>query len=850
MSKANTQLETHGVQWEDVVDLFGYPEPREVQKDGMKTTLKTVGDGGYFVLEGACGTGKTMLALTPLISLVRSNKTPYERIVVVTSVKQQQKAFEDDLKQINDTLPHGEPPVSALSLVGKADINPYSRHGIIEEERIYEKDKTLRENTRQIVEASDNPKSKAKELVNTASNMHAKEDWGEDAPDYPYPAMIPVDANGTEYSPFYAQYIADSFDDSDNAKIPFTVPSQGAMSTEDLVEKTGRAGTDPHAVMGEAMKEVEVVIANYYHIFEPKTVQQFTQDIISDETLLVADEAHNLVPRVRELLCDKVSAVSLPRAQDEIEMLSKFAQVDTQTLARAKGKDLDLDWQRNQLADEVLEEAEFVQGLVDDSSFPAESVEEFIQMADFIDGAINDMDDVTFDKLNEFSDFLSDILDVADREITEKLEEDYGDYWQDAELEEPLEIPLRDPSQPAEDTFTQWASLAQKTKLMSNAGVYGSFVEQCVEHFHDEIKDSETEPTVYSAAVGRLFSQWSSCDHTKYFREIELSPRWDDGTSETGYPWEQEFTVEFKLQNCIPSGKLASRLDEFGGGVFMSATLEPIDVFKETTGISTLEKEGRNVVQTRYGLSFPEANRESLAVNAPAFKYNAKGDAYKWGGSPDTSGVRGTYSDVILSVAKTTPGNVLVCMPSYAEAEWAGDVLEESNEVSKSVLFDESSSNQETEELKQEFFKGDGKIMVTGARGTLVEGVDYDDEKLDSVIVCGVPLENSNSPYQQAIQAAFEYSNEFEGDGFEYAFTIPAVRKARQSIGRAIRSDVDIGTRVLVDERYTDSDRWDSVRQWLPDAEKEEFKTVEPDSTENRLDAFWQFQKQRGEYND
>ncbi len=45
---------------------------------------------------------------------------------------------------------------------------------------------------------------------------------------------------------------------------------------------------------------------------------------------------------------------------------------------------------------------------------------------------------------------------------------------------------------------------------------------------------------------------------------------------------------------------------------------------------------------------------------------------------------------------------------------------------------DESSSNEETERLKREFFSGDGKVMVTSTRGTLTECVDYDGEKLST----------------------------------------------------------------------------------------------------------------------
>jgi DNA excision repair protein ERCC-2 len=843
-----TDTTINGVEWESVLDIFGYDQPREQQLDGMQLALETVGDEGYFVLEGACGTGKTMLSLPPLISLVRSPKTKFEQIVVVTSVKQQQRAFEDDLRQINKNLPDAERPVSGLTLVGKSDVNPYSRHSVIDE-NVYDHDERVRENTREVIDASENKQKRAKKLISTAESMTTSRDWGDDAPDYPYPPMVPVTEGGLEFSPFYAQYVHDSFEDSDVATIPYNLKTQGLVKPEELVELAGEAGTSPHAVMGDALEEVEVIIANYYHIFDPQTVAQFSDELINDETLLIADEAHNLVPSVRDLLCDELSAVSLPRAQDEIENLVSLATADLDYIERAKGYDLTIDWETTDLPDPVLEEAEKAKQMVEDDSFPASNMEEFIEMSTFVKGVFENVDSsVSAEVLESYNTFLDDLLDVIDQKITEKLQDEYGDYYQDADIDHKLEIPLRDPDTPQEDTITQWASLSGNSKYFRKSDVIGQFVDQCYEHLYTEIKERSNYPTVYTSATGTFLSNWITNDYSTFFREITIRERWDEkDTLETESPWEKFFKVNLELKNCIPSNRLSERLQEFGGGIFMSATLEPIENFKEVTGITQIEELGRPVAETRYGLSFPERNRESLAVSAPAFKYSSKGPQYTGSGRPNTDGdIRGNYSTAIKSVVKTTRGNVLVSMPSYSEAKWVAEFLSEDFSISKDILLDESSTNAETEELKQSFFNSQNNVLVTGAHGTLVEGVDYKDEKLDAVAVCGVPLENSHSPYKRAIKAA--YSDKFGGNGFEYAFTIPAIRKARQSIGRVIRSETDIGVRVLIDERYTDSERWDSVRQWIPEGELSEFSTTDVEHLENRLDAFWKYQRKQGNY--
>ena len=133
-------------------DIFGHEEPYPDQADGIDAAVDAAEDGGFLALEGACGTGKTMLALTAGIHLVRDPDSDFERVVVLTSVKQQLRQFEADLRTINATLPEDWSPVSALTLVGKADVCPYNREnaGGIDDGNIYERCESLREDTRGI----------------------------------------------------------------------------------------------------------------------------------------------------------------------------------------------------------------------------------------------------------------------------------------------------------------------------------------------------------------------------------------------------------------------------------------------------------------------------------------------------------------------------------------------------------------------------------------------------------------------------------------------------------------------------------------------------------------------------
>jgi DNA excision repair protein ERCC-2 len=157
-----------------------------------------------------------------------------------------------------------------------------------------------------------------------------------------------------------------------------------------------------------------------------------------------------------------------------------------------------------------------------------------------------------------------------------------------------------------------------------------------------------------------------------------------------------------------------------------------------------------------------------------------------------------------------------------------------SERLDKPVLLDESSGDRETESLKDDFFAGDGKVLVTSLRGTLTEGVDYRGDRLSAAVVCGVPIINTARPQTRAVITA--YDRRFES-GFETALTVPAVRKARQAVGRVIRGPDERGVRVLLDARYA-RDSWNGVREYLPEHEREEYQPVSPDMLGIALDRF------------
>ena len=797
--------------------VFGHPTPYEPQVDGIETAIDTAKRDGYTVIEGACGTGKTMIALTAGIDLVRDPETSYERVFVLTSVKQQLRQFETDLETINENLPTEWDPISGLTLVGKADVCPYNREnaGEITDANVYDRCETLRDRTRDLTgeggettagTLTAQARSQQLGLADSGRGRHANTASGsgpakgpssensrgrylESAGEVsPYPLEMPTyddggSAGGTvEFCPFYAQYLEDlPEDDGDPLEaVPFDVTEAGLLTTEDLVGQAARHGTCPHSVMGAVLGHVDVVIGNYYHAFDPTTTAAFTGALLDDSTFLVCDEAHMLEPRVRDLVSEHIADSTLRDAETELSRVLqpvRFARDGRDATGGSKTAD-----------------------------------------ADLVRAELNDTD-VSIEELERTLEFVQDLRGELDRRVRAHLERTSPGWQSDLTALEDEEIALRDPTEPTEDEITVWA---RETGYSDAVWVRAESVGAVVERILNEAEDEEKNRS--APAVGRVLGEWYRRDHTTNFRSIALERTWDE--MEPADSWRRAYTARLSLHNCVPSDAIGSQLSTFGGGILMSATLEPMDAFGAVTGLEYLAaEEDRPVVERRYGLHFPAENRESFAVSLPKFTYANRG------APTENTETRRQYADALDSIARV-PGNVLVGMPSYGEAEWAAGALEDELDGEKPVLLDASSSDGATESLKDDFFAGDGKVLVTSLRGTLTEGVDYSGDRLTAAVICGVPIVNTASPRTKAVRRA--YDDTF-GDGFTYALTVPAVRKARQAIGRVIRGPEDVGVRILLDERYA-RESWDSVRGLLP--EDDEFQPVSPDMLEFGLERF------------
>ncbi len=786
---------------------FGFPEPYDNQADAIESAIEVGQASGYLAMEGPCGTGKTMAALTAATTLVRHGD--YENVVVVTPVKQQLQQFVDDLRTLNRGL---DEPMTGITLVGKRDLCPYGREGVFPDDvGTHTRCEDLRENTARLVESDGRGGDEAPVAEVAAGGTDDEEVWwdpqlGSDLakharPDAPGQRQLEEQSLATAgaTSPYrkeqptapdsmvegdedslYCAFEADWYARNKGSPIDFDDGIQGVLTPDEYLPAATERGTCPHRVMSTLLGEADVVVGNYNHLFDPDS-RPLLSTVLNEKTFVIVDEAHRLEERVRDLLSDRVGRDTIKRARNDCHAI----------VSRAN---------------QTHEHQQQVKDRLASREVPLEAVE-------------------------RARDFYDDVLGWVDDRVDAYFDEELGQGWRtegpEAFPEHNHEIPLRDPETVERDELSVWAE-----REGYDGGIWRS-LSQVGAAVEDAIDDLGITRQPVCAAVGVIMKRWWDGDHATALREIELEESRADPRG-VDQPWEAAYTAGLVRFECMPGEALREVFDALGGGVLMSATLEPLDVFAEVDGLEALRAANRPVVERSYELPFPEENRASWIVDAEPFTARNRGDPDENASPASWNLTRDEYGHVLRTLARS-PGNVMIAMPNYREAAWAGAYLKEV--VDKPVLVDESSTNETTDALREEFVDGDGKVLVTSTRGTLTEGVDYDGDKLHCCAVVGIPLVNIGSPRVKATRRA--YADAFgEENAFEYALTVPAVRRARQAIGRVIRGFDEVGVRVFVGNRYAPGARH-SVHRYLSPSEQEEFVRMTPEFLEGKLDRFW-----------
>ncbi len=240
-----------------------------------------------------------------------------------------------------------------------------------------------------------------------------------------------------------------------------------------------------------------------------------------------------------------------------------------------------------------------------------------------------------------------------------------------------------------------------------------------------------------------------------------------------------------KLFNVDPSANLQKRMEQARSSILFSATLLPIQYYKELLGG---EKEDYEV----YAHSvFPPENRGVFVARDVTSKYTRRGPKeYE------------RIAEYLHDMIGSKKGNYLAFFPSYIfmEEVFQTYVTRYAGEEVEYLLQKEDMSEEDREGFLNAFReKRDCTILgfcVLG--GVFSEGIDLKHDSLIGAAIVGTGLPQVG----QERELLKEYFDKQGLSGFDYAYRFPGMNKVLQAAGRVIRTAEDIGIVLLLDERF------------------------------------------------
>ncbi len=156
-------------------------------------------------------------------------------------------------------------------------------------------------------------------------------------------------------------------------------------------------------------------------------------------------------------------------------------------------------------------------------------------------------------------------------------------------------------------------------------------------------------------------------------------------------------------------------------------------------------------------------------------------------------------------------GNIAVYFPSYQILDTYTRMLSDSL-ASRNLIIEPKDARDAGEALRTFLSlpsRGKSGILFAVAGGKWSEGLDYRGELLSGAMVIGLPL----APYNRVRQMTIDYfRHKFGSEGEFISYTLPALNRAQQAIGRVIRTPEDRGILVFGEKRFLEL----RVRNGLP----------------------------------
>jgi len=259
----------------------------------------------------------------------------------------------------------------------------------------------------------------------------------------------------------------------------------------------------------------------------------------------------------------------------------------------------------------------------------------------------------------------------------------------------------------------------------------------------------------------------------------------------------EEGEVLLEMRNIDPSDRLRDLASSHHCCVLISGTLSPVESFRKYYFGET------PVLSCSLPNVFPRKNRLVLCAEDITTAYSMRQNR------ENTARI----ADYIATFSRLR-GNLAVYFPSYQILETYARVLED--RLSRRNLIIEPKDSRDAGELLKTFLalpsKGSSGILFAVCGGKWSEGLDYRGEFLAGAMVIGLPL----APYNRVRQMTMDYyRHKFGAEGEFISYTLPALNRAQQAIGRVIRNPDERGVLVFGEKRFLEPRVHAGLPSWV-----------------------------------
>jgi Rad3-related DNA helicase len=236
---------------------------------------------------------------------------------------------------------------------------------------------------------------------------------------------------------------------------------------------------------------------------------------------------------------------------------------------------------------------------------------------------------------------------------------------------------------------------------------------------------------------------------------------------------------------CLDTGRIIARRLSLGhSALLFSATLQPIDYYRETLG-----GERSDEVLTVESPFDPDQLAVRI-IDSVSTRYSERDD---------------TLLGVVRAIAATVSakrGHYIVFSPSFAYSEALHRVFSEKYPKLNILLQKKDMSLREREEFLSKLSSTDAgyQIAFCVMGGIYSEGIDLAGDRLIGAIIVGIGLPSLS--YEREAIAEY-YAERYDG-GKEFAYVYPGMNRVFQAAGRVIRREDDRGIIVMIDDRFRD----------------------------------------------